>query len=160
MSQPVPIPGYEGRYDIHPDGRVWSHHGKGKFRKNSINCRSGYVTIGLTKNQVTKGFLVHRLLAIAYIPNPEGKGFVDHIDHDRTNNSLDNLRWLTRQENNQNYKLQKRNKTGVQGVNYTAGLRKPWHARLTINCKQHVDYFATKEEAIAQRKAWELQYFI
>tara|TARA_R110000772_G_scaffold243003_1_gene355710 strand:- start:37 stop:528 length:492 start_codon:yes stop_codon:yes gene_type:complete len=158
MSQPVPIAGYEGRYTIYPDGRVWSRFGKGKFLSHRTS--KGYTRVGLYKANVKKNKLVHRLLAEAYIPNPEGKPFIDHIDRDRANNSLNNLRWVTHQENNQNAALYKTNKTGILGVYYRKALRKKWSAYINIDGKRKAKCFATKDEAIAWRKEMELAHYI
>ena len=61
----------------------------------AINNR-GYRTVCLRRTT----FMVHRLVAQAYIPNPENKPFVNHIDGDKLNNQLDNLEWVTAAENN------------------------------------------------------------
>lgn len=66
--------------------------------KTSIS-RNGYVHISLCKNGKVKTFRVHRLIAEAFIPNPENKPQVNHIDGNRINNSLSNLEWVTRSEN-------------------------------------------------------------
>ena len=62
----------------------------------------GYYKLTLTHNNKSKNLLLHRLLAIAFIPNPDNKLCVDHIDRNRTNNELSNLRWVTYRENNIN----------------------------------------------------------
>jgi hypothetical protein len=59
----------------------------------------GYVTVRLTKDKKVKRFRLHRLVAIHFIPNPENKEEVNHIDGDKLNNGEDNLEWHTRQEN-------------------------------------------------------------
>tara|TARA_R110000782_G_C14494250_1_gene377736 strand:- start:35 stop:532 length:498 start_codon:yes stop_codon:yes gene_type:complete len=160
MSQPVPIAGYEGRYEIHPDGRVWSTYRKGKFLGTTVS-KKGYTRVCLTKSQVQSRRSVHRLLAEAYIPNPDNKPLVDHIDQDKSNNTLDNLRWVTHAENSQNAKLKKLNTTGVQGVNYRESRHpSPWGAYINIDGKQKCKSFATKEEAVAWRKAMKLEHYI
>jgi hypothetical protein len=57
--------------------------------------------------------LIHRLVALTFIPNPENKPYVDHIDGGRRNNHIDNLRWATPKENSNNEKTKEkmRNKT-------------------------------------------------
>lgn len=66
--------------------------------------RLGYVgiTLNLSKQKKTKGFFVHRLVAEAFIPNPENKTTVDHIDRNPSNNNLENLRWATQKEQQNN----------------------------------------------------------
>ena len=62
--------------------------------------RYGYARVHLTDNDGKRtGHFVHRLLAAAYIPNPDNKRCVDHIDGDKTNNALSNLRWCSHKEN-------------------------------------------------------------
>ena len=62
----------------------------------------GYKIISLWKNGTGKMFRVHRLVAAAFIPNPENKPCIDHIDGDRANDHADNLRWVTVKENQNN----------------------------------------------------------
>ena len=99
-----PIKDYEGLYEVSNLGRVKSlnYKGtrKGKILKNS-EC-NGYLTVSLTKNGKPKTFYVHRLVAEAFIPNPEGKPCIDHINTIRTENYVWNLRWVTYEENNNN----------------------------------------------------------
>ena len=91
------IKGFED-YEIFEDGRVINKDGR--ELKNWINC--GYKRIGLCKDGIQKQFLLHRLLALHFIPNPENKYSVDHENRDPLDNSLENLRWATREEQNAN----------------------------------------------------------
>ena len=59
-----------------------------------------------------KSAKIHRLVAEAFIPNPENKECVDHIDKVRNNNNVNNLRWATKSENCMNKKIQSNNKSG------------------------------------------------
>jgi len=104
------IEGYEGFFMVSNQGRVKSldrviehpNHGlcliKGKLRKLPINDK-GYHKVGLNKDGKTKKFSVHRLVAQAFIPNPESKPQVNHIDGVKTNNNVSNLEWVTNYEN-------------------------------------------------------------
>ena len=100
-----PIKDYEGLYEVSNLGRVktlnYRGTGKGKILKN-IECSNGYLTVGLTKNGKRKLFTVHRLVAEAFIPNPEGKPCIDHINTIKNDNRIENLRWVTHEENSNN----------------------------------------------------------
>ena len=90
-------------YLIYRDGRVWGVK-RGKFLKPTYD-KDGYSKYTLCKNNKVKVFFLHRLLAITFIPNPENKPCIDHIDRNRQNNNLDNLRWATIQENALNHRV-------------------------------------------------------
>lgn len=94
------IPGYEELYAATKDGRIWSYKTQ-KFLKQGMSGR-GYLTVVLCKDGNRKTYVVHRLIALTYIPNPDNFPEVDHIDRDRVNNSIENLRWVTHSENNLN----------------------------------------------------------
>lgn len=64
--------------------------------------RKGYQHYSLSENGVRVHAKAHRLIALAFVPNPEGKPQIDHIDGDKTNNAADNLRWVTNKENSHN----------------------------------------------------------
>lgn len=66
----------------------------------------GYCRLSVKINGIKKHFPVHRLVAIAFIPNPLNKSQVDHIDCDKTNNRVDNLRWVSNKENS-NYRWER-----------------------------------------------------
>lgn len=70
---------------------------KGKILKQSEMC--GYLSVGLCRNGILKRFLVHRLIALSFIPNPENKRCVNHIDGNKKNNRVENLEWATHREN-------------------------------------------------------------
>ncbi len=78
---------------------------KGEVRKDTNNymmklqIQQGYCHVTLQINKKPKRFRVHRLVAEAFIPNPESKPYVNHIDGNRTNNEVSNLEWVTPQEN-------------------------------------------------------------
>jgi len=95
------IKGYEN-YEIFDDGRVVNS--RGLVMKTCIINNSGYKRIQLYKNGKHKHFSLHRLLALHFIENtrPLIAITVDHIDRDKLNNSLSNLRWATIEEQNAN----------------------------------------------------------
>ena len=92
------IKGYEGLYGITSCGKVWSYKRK-KFLTPRAN-RYGYLYVDLSKNGKAKSYVIHRLLAEAYIPNPDNLPQVDHIDNDKTHNYVNNLQWITHRDNN------------------------------------------------------------
>ena len=105
------ILGYEGLYQISKDGLVWScprvvERVSGKpniIRGRLLNIQqdfAGYCSVSLTDySHKTTKYLLHRLVAQTFIPNPYGKPEVNHIDGDKANNHVDNLEWATRYEN-------------------------------------------------------------
>ena len=105
------IVGYEGLYQISNLGRVkslnYSRTGKENILSPGLNS-GGYYTVSLFKNGEIKKFRVHRLVALAFIPNPENKPCVDHINGVRTDNCVKNLRWCTQKENS-NFPLARKN---------------------------------------------------
>lgn len=97
------ILGYEGLYQVSNMGRVKSFNyrntKKTSILKQSIN-QDGYLRPTLKKNYKSKGFLVHRLVGFAFIPNPENKETINHKNEIKTDNRVENLEWMTRTENN------------------------------------------------------------
>lgn len=108
------IEGYEGLYQVSNLGRVRSvdriitssyPYGtktsflKGKIRKLSLDGQGQYLQVNLNKENKQKQFLVHRLVAQAFVSNPKYKETVNHINGIKTDNIADNLEWATRSEN-------------------------------------------------------------
>ena len=128
-----PVVGYEGLYEVSNQGRVRSldrsvHNSgiysekkefikKGRILKlrtsKSKGLKTGYFRVCLTKNNEYKNLCVHKLVAKAFISNPENKPCVDHIDTNIENNNVDNLRWVTHKENNNNVNTLKKKKRKV-----------------------------------------------
>lgn len=86
-----------GNYFITTDGRVWSQKSN-KYLKAGLNV-PGYKFVFICQNGTKTILAVHRLVALAFIPNVENKPFVNHKDGNKLNNLVDNLEWVTRQEN-------------------------------------------------------------
>lgn len=120
------IYGFEGKYQINEkseirslDMKVWGgkayYFKKGRILKQTKG-KNGYWYVGLS----SKNYLVHRLLAKAFIPNPENKPCIDHINGKKDDNRLENLRWVTQKENcnNENTKLYGE-KQSMYGKNFT-----------------------------------------
>ena len=148
------ILGYEGLYAIEEDGRVWSYRRK-KYLIPAINT-NGYYTFKLQVDKEKKSIDLHRLLGLTYIPNPENKLCIDHIDRNRLNNKLSNLRWVTKQENSENRSLQKNNISREQNINKKICKTKYgdytyYRFKIKRNGVIHSKPFKTLEEAVAYR---------
>lgn len=97
------VPGYEGLYEVSSLGRVKSLP-RGKqwpYRQTHNNIRvlrlkaNGYLFVNLSKNNEVKWIAVHRLVAMAFLPNPLGLPCVNHKDENKLNNCVENLEWCT-----------------------------------------------------------------
>ena len=105
----LPIENYENLYEVSNLGRVrrlesfvTNKNGvKQKFPGKILKPRAnkGYLMVTLCKNGVCRDFLLHRLVATAFIPNPDKKPQVNHLSEDKLNNSVENLEWCTAKEN-------------------------------------------------------------
>lgn len=105
----IPIKGYEGLYEVSTHGNVRSIKRSGsKGGISKIFDDRGYDRVYLSKNGKMKQFILHRLVAIAFISNLENKEQVNHKDGNKQNNFVHNLEWVTRKEN----ELHKRNVLG------------------------------------------------
>lgn len=120
------IEGYEGMYEVSSQGNVRSlpkavdigvciQNRKEKFLKQ-VPDGKGYMMVWFYKDGKRKMHKVHRLVAKAFIPNTENKPEVDHINADKADNRMENLRWVTSRENFHNPITYKRNADSKRGV--------------------------------------------
>jgi len=100
MENWKPVKGYEGLYEVSDFGNVRTldprHYQTVKTQKKN---KDGHMRVWLSRNSKKRPFFVHRLVAISFIPNPENKPVVNHIDGNPSNNHVSNLEWSTRSEN-------------------------------------------------------------
>ena len=95
---------------------------------------------------------VHRLVAEAFIPNPENKPCVDHKNNIRDDNRIDNLRWATIKENCQNVSISSKNTSGYKGINWDKRSNR-WRASIFENgLKVHIGYFESLDDAVKARQ--------
>ena len=97
-------------YYVNEIGEIYTNKSKGgsilkngelRILSKTVNSK-GYVSIRLNDGEKLKTFLLHRIVALAFIPNPENKRTVDHINRDKEDNRVENLRWATMREQNNN----------------------------------------------------------
>lgn len=103
MEEWKTIRGYEGLYQVSNEGRVKSFKNPKNPKILKPNkTKFGYLTVALIKDGIRCTKSIHRLVAEAFIPNEEGKPHIDHINTIRDDNNVTNLRWCTREENQNN----------------------------------------------------------
>lgn len=97
----IPIKNYE-TYAINKNGEVLDLRSKKLLKQyNNLNG-GGYLQVQLINENGYKNFKIHRLVGETFIPNPDNKKTIDHIDRNRHNNNIENLRWATHTEQNIN----------------------------------------------------------
>ena len=142
-----PVKGYEGYYEVDTLARVYSvERGvtvsdgnrvyekpvRGRKLRQNMHTR-GYKTVSLTKNGKTKKMFVHRIVAEAFIPNPQNLPFVNHIDEDKTNNLVENLEWCTPQYNSTYGKAREKQAKKIRGIPHTEEHKKKIAASLKLH---------------------------
>lgn len=129
------VKGFEGMYAVTTHGRVWSYRRKKWLAAYDVGF--GYCTVKLSDHGNTTDRKIHRLVAEAFIPNPEGKRFVNHINGKKWDNKLSNLEWCTARENSQH--------ASDMGLNSQYKLS---HADRVLICQIH-HTFETKKVRLA-----------
>lgn len=151
------IPSYEGLYAVTSSGRIWSYpkqigfrRGKGSWRKLDLH-KAGYLQVILQKDGKLENLLLHRIMALTWIPNPDNLPEINHKDGNKINNRILNLEWVTSRQNMHHSTL-----IGLQHKNRASSyinvsLRKDnnmWVSRLLISGKRHyIGQFLTELEA-------------
>lgn len=131
------IEGYESIYQVSNEGRVKSlKFGKEKLMK-PIFDGSGYMMVVLFKNGVGNKRKVHKLVAEAFITNPNEYTIVHHIDHNKTNNIAGNLEWMSKEKHDGLHKVEKTEKLSKVVYQYTfdGELVKIWNS--TRECSRN-----------------------
>ena len=141
------IPGYEGEYEASTFGMVRSvdriilkgkRHVPSRVRGQIISPykrSDGYLRVDMSKHGVRRHEKLHSIIARTFIPNPEHKSTVNHIDENKLNNTVENLEWMTNEEN-VNYG------TRIQRVKEKYG-----HSIIRISPSHHIESFLTLHDA-------------
>ena len=153
------IRNYENMYAVTEDGRVWSYKSN-KFLKQTLLNR-GYLQVELYNNGVGKKFLIHRLVAEAYLPNPDNLPQVNHKDENKQNNSVENLEWCTEKENdnygNRNKNIARANATAVRCVELDRIFESISEAARELNlCKSNICRCLKKQSRTTGGYHWEV----
>ena len=163
-----PIEGYEGLYEISSYGKVRSldrYDNRNCFRKGKVlspvKNKDGYLQVNLCCNGKYKMFLVHRLVAQAFILNPDNLPEINHKDENPGNNNVDNLEWCNRKYNiNYGSRKDKERDTKIKN-GYWSGLsrkeyRKKWCQENTDNLKEYKKkwYQENKDRICEQQKEY------
>lgn len=128
---------YLSQYDcyVDEDGNVYlfcEHHGwhkKGQLFAVTprLNNKTGYLAVRLHGKNVC----LHRIMAEAFVPNPDGRAVVDHIDRNKLNNNPDNLRWVTHSQNQRNTESSDNSEAtyGVRGCDDIKAYKRAWYEK-------------------------------
>lgn len=153
MEDFVDVIGYEGLYKINQLGEVFGVKNK-KILKPKVS-KDGYYVISLCKESKSKTFKLHRLICLHFLPNPLNLLQVDHIDRNKQNNSLENLRWVTCRDNNLN--KDRKSSSGEQNIFIQKG-RTDFKVRFWLDKKNYNKCFKTMEEAKVYRDAFKVEH--
>lgn len=142
-----PIEGHS-EYMISSLGRVKSTKRKNDIILSPSKKNNGYLQVSLCNNDMTHYISIHRLVGLHFIPNPDNKPHIDHINHDKEDNTVNNLRWVTVSEN----AINKSTKSKINEKNIRLSYNN--HFRVTI--KRNYVYvfdktYKTLEDAIENR---------
>lgn len=153
-----PIEGYEGICEVSNLGRIrrvkgydsLGHLRNEKILRPRMNC-CGYLLVGLCREGKQRHFSVHRLVAQAFLPNPDGLPQVNHKDEDKTNNRADNLEWCTRSYNiNYGTRIERQVQTRISNGNADPEMCG------IVDKKEydHLRYQKNREKKLEQDRLW------
>ena len=135
------IEGYEGLYQVSNMGNVRSlnyhNEGKAQILRPQFDC-AGYRQVSLYKDRKKKSHKIHRLVAQAFIPNPDELPCINHIDEDKINNRVDNLEWCDHAYNN-NY--------GTHNERIANAQRNNRHQSKQVRCVETGEVYPSQSEA-------------
>ena len=135
------IEGFEVHYQVSNLGNVRNikqrHRKSTKVYKQQM-LKTGYMVVNLWQDGAYNFRRVHRLVAQAFIPNPEGKPFINHIDGNKTNNRVENLEWVIKEENERHAR-----KTGL----HDEDMKKRRISIIAINATGQTERFESMAEA-------------
>src|SRR6056300_811933 len=135
LEEFVDIKNYEGLYKVNKKGDVWSC-GRNRLLKYWLNNYRGYYQIDLSKDGKRKTHYIHRLIGIHFIPNPENLPCIDHINRVRSDNRIENLRWVSIRDNSCNSSRTINRKGHILKKTYT---RKDGEISITYQLRYHND---------------------
>ena len=137
------IKGYEKLYAINKEGCVYSHITHKELKPVMSNK---YYVVCLTKNKQPKNYYIHKLLSLQFIPNPNGLQDIDHINQNKLDNRLENLRWVTSRQNANN-----RTNKSIHPLIWFSPYKK-YQVHFRVNKKMcHFGCYKTLDEALSER---------
>ena len=158
MSTWRPVLGFEGLYEVSDSGMIRNTR-TGLILKSRPD-KDGYLLISLWKGQPTKKFdrKVHRLVLEAFVGAPPAdKPETDHINRDKQDNTIGNLRWVDRSLNNRNTATKA--ESGVKGVRFRIDRPNPWQAYVRHQGKfKSLGHFSDFISAVKARSSFDLEH--
>jgi hypothetical protein len=151
-----PLKNYENLYYITDDLKIFSVARKGTSGNEIIpqmNTKNGYLRVSLSKDNKRKKVMLHRIIAENFIPNPNNYTIVDHINGNKLDNRIENLRWCSQAENTRfdNHKIRSNNTSGFRGISFDKRCSK-YQTEISFDGKRiYVGKFDTLEMAIQER---------
>jgi hypothetical protein len=119
----------------------------------------GYQAVLLYENKVVKNLKVHIIVARAHIGNPDRHACVDHIDHDKNNNDVTNLRWCSSSQNSMNRSKRSNTTSTYKGVYYDKKMQE-WRAYIRLDGKKkHLGYFTSEVQAASAYNNYAIIHF-